>query len=100
MLAVLQTACTCYLMARNTNQRGEKMYSLLPNTKLFKQHKKLAIICDRIEQIKDEYTNGEDLSWEELVFLQENQSIIKKVYTDDIILWELAGIPEEEWKNR
>ena len=34
------------------------------------------------------------------VFLAENKTEIKEFFPDDPILWEWAGIPEEEWNER
>ena len=42
-------------------------------------------------------TMGKDLSYGELVYLQEHQDYVKKMYPDDPHVWEVAGIPEEDW---
>lgn len=43
---------------------------------------------------------GKDLSYGELVYLQEHQDQIKKMYPDDPHVWEVAGIPEEDWQEQ
>ena len=45
-------------------------------------------------------TMGKDLSYGELVYLQEHQDQIKKMYPDDPHVWEVAGIPEKEWQEQ
>ena len=56
-------------------------------------------ICQILEQIRNDYESGIDLSYDDIVFLQEHQDTIKEVYWDSPTMWELAGIPEEEWAN-
>ena len=65
-----------------------------------KQAKANTKIIERIEQIKYDYDCGKDISWGDLVFLQDNQDFIKKTYSDDAELWQLAGIPEQDWINK
>ena len=55
------------------------------------------MILDTLEQILDDYNNGIDISYSELVFLQEHQDTIKEYFWDNPTLWELAGIPEQDW---
>ena len=57
-------------------------------------------ICEAIDQILDDYVNGIDISYSEIVFLQEHTDTIKKHYKNEPALWELAGIPETEWNNQ
>lgn len=49
---------------------------------------------DRIQEIRSSIEN-EDISWEELLFLQQHQDIIKTL--GDPVLAEWAGIPEKEF---
>lgn len=51
------------------------------------------------KQIKYDYEQGRDLSYDDLVFLQLQQDFIKKEFCDDIVLWQIAGIDESDWNN-
>lgn len=52
--------------------------------------KQLAAILEKIQA-------GQDISYGELVYLQDHQAEIKKNYPSDPILWEWAGIDESEY---
>lgn len=80
------------------NEQWQK--DLKPRGKIWNKMREDSKKIERIETIAYEYSQGKDISWGDLLFLQENQEFIKQVFSDDIQLWELAGIPEEDWKNR
>lgn len=63
-------------------------------TKWLKQAKANTKIIERLEQIKYDYEQGKDLSYDDLAFLQSQQDFIKKEFCDDIVLWQIAGILE------
>lgn len=64
-----------------------------------KQAKADTKIIERLEKIKYDYEQGQDLSYDDLAFLQSQQDFIKRVFCDDIVLWEIAGIEESDWKK-
>lgn len=68
-------------------------------TQWLKQAKSNTKIIERLESIKYNYEQGQDLSWDDLAFLQSQQDFIKRVFCDDIVLWEIAGIDESEWNK-
>lgn len=68
-------------------------------TQWLKQAKANTKIIERLESIKYNYEQGQDISYDDLYFLQEQQDFIKQVFCDDIILWQLAGINESDWNN-
>jgi hypothetical protein len=45
-----------------------------------------------------EAIDEECISYGEIFYLQEHQDYIKK-HSDDVVLWEWANIPEEEWNG-
>lgn len=69
-------------------------------SKWLKQAKTNTKIIERIEMIKYLYEQGQDISWDDLAFLQSQQDFIKKVFCEDVVLWEIAGIDEQEWHNQ
>lgn len=68
-------------------------------TQWLKQAKANTKIIERLESIKYAYEQGQDLSYDDLAFLQSQQDFIKRVFCDDIVLWEIAGIDEQEWQD-
>lgn len=64
-----------------------------------KQAKADTKIIEKLETIKFNYEQGQDLSYNDLIFLQENQGFIKRVFCDDIVLWQIAGIDESVWNK-
>lgn len=68
-------------------------------TKWLKQAKANTKIIEQIEHIKYDYGRGIDLSWGDLLFLQSQRDFIKKVFCDDMELWQIAGIDEQDWNN-
>lgn len=42
----------------------------------------------------------EKVSMGEIVFLTAHQTEVKKYFPDDPVMWQWAGIPEEEWNER
>lgn len=64
-----------------------------------KQAKKNTKIIERIESIKYADETGAGVSWDDLAFLQSQQDFIKKTFSGDAALWELAGIPESEFNK-
>lgn len=80
------------------NKRGLKM-AKMTFTKWLKQAKANTKIIERLEQIKYDYEQGRDLSYDDLAFLQSQQDFIKKEFCDDIVLWQIAGIDESDWNN-
>ena len=69
-------------------------------TKIGKKMTATSDIMAHIEAIMNDYNNGKDISYGDLVYLQNYQDFIKEYYPDDVKLWELAGIPEEEWRAK
>lgn len=53
---------------------------------------RLKLIRKAIEQ--------EKVSMGDVAFLTAHQTEIKEYFPDDVVLWEWAGIPEEEWNER
>lgn len=68
-------------------------------TNWLKQAKADTKIIEKLETIKFNYEQGQDLSYNDLIFLQENQGFIKRVFCDDIVLWQIAGIDESHWNK-
>ena len=68
--------------------------------KWLKQAKANTKIIERIESIKYAHDTGQGISWDDLAYLQSQQDFIKRISTDEIELWQLAGIDENEWNNR
>lgn len=68
-------------------------------TNWLKQAKADTKIIEKLETIKFNYEQGQDLSYNDLIFLQENQGFIKRVFCDDIVLWQIAGIDESVWNR-
>lgn len=68
-------------------------------TNWLKQAKADTKIIEKLETIKFNYEQGQDLSYNDLIFLQENQGFIKRVFCDDIVLWQIAGIDESVWNK-
>lgn len=68
-------------------------------TQWLKQAKANTKIIERLESIKYNYEHEQDISYDDLFFLQEQQDFIKKVFCDDVVLWEIAGIDESDWNN-
>lgn len=64
-----------------------------------KQAKKNTKIIERIEAIKYAHDTGAGVSWDDLAFLQSQQDFIKRIFSGDAALWELAGIPESEFRK-
>lgn len=64
-----------------------------------KQAKKNTKIIERIESIKYANDTGAGVSWDDLAFLQSQQDFIKEIFSGDAELWELAGIPESEFRK-
>lgn len=52
-------------------------------------------VFDRLEELRKAIENEEDLSYDDISFLQNHQKEIREL--DDIVLAQWAGIPEEEW---
>ena len=69
-------------------------------TKIGKKMTATSDIMAHIEAIMNDYNNDKDISYGDLVYLQDHQDFIKEYYSDDPKLWELAGIPEEEWRAK
>lgn len=51
------------------------------------------ILCKILKEIKA----GNDISYGEILFLQEHQAEIKKHFPDEPELWQWGGIPESEY---
>ena len=73
---------------------------LMPKGKLWDKMRANTAKIARIEKIVYDNEQGQDISWDDLAFLQENQDFIMQVFCDDIRLWELAGIDESVWNNK
>lgn len=53
------------------------------------------ILCKILKEIKAE----NNISYGEILFLQEHQAEIKKHFPNDPILWQWAGIDESEYRG-
>lgn len=53
------------------------------------------ILCKILKEIK----TGNDISYGEILFLQEHQADIKRFFPNDPLLWQWANIPESEWNG-
>ena len=69
-------------------------------TQWLRQAKANTKIIERLEQIKYDWQQGQDLSWDDLAFLTANQAFIMQTFCDDIELWQLAGIDEQIWNDK
>lgn len=58
--------------------------------------------CEIINELKEikKDIEAEKVYQSQLCFLYDHQAEIKKYFPDDPILWEWAGIPEEEYLNQ
>ena len=56
-------------------------------------------IKKELQRIYADIVAGRDISMGDVVFLQAHQADIKKLYPDDPLLWQWAGIPESEWNG-
>lgn len=61
---------------------------------------KTSFLYKELRHISDLLHNGEGISYEDIAFLNENRAAIKKLFPDDIELWQWAGIDESEWNER
>ncbi len=86
-----------FLLTHNKNYTKEQ-YNLLDEIK--DDLKGLFDIINDIEKVKNKIQDDLDLSYMDLITLQENQNIIKIFFADDVELWETAGIDESEWENK
>ena len=43
---------------------------------------------------------GKDLYMGQVVYLQSHKDYVKKLFPDDVDMWQWADIPEEEWNNK
>lgn len=68
-------------------------------TRWLRQAKANTKIIERLEQIKYDYEQGQDLSGDDLAFLQAHQDFIIQTFCDDIVLWQIAGIDEQIWNE-
>lgn len=73
---------------------------LHPQGKLWDKMRHNTKIIERIERIKYDYDCGQDISYDDLAFLQGQQDFIMQVFCDDIELWQIAGIDEQVWNER
>lgn len=69
-------------------------------TQWLRQAKANTKIIERLEQIKYDYEQGQDLSYDDLAFLQAHQDFIIQTFCDDIVLWQIAGIDEQVWNDK
>ena len=61
---------------------------------------KTSFLFKELRHISDLLHKGEGISYEDIAFLQENQTEVKKLFPDDVELWQWAGIDESEWSER
>lgn len=52
-----------------------------------------------LKQILADIKAGKDISYGDIAFLTDYKTEIKEWFPDEPILWEWAGIPENEWRN-
>ena len=57
-------------------------------------------IKSELESIRKEIEAEKDLYMSEVVFLQDHKEEVKAYFPDDVILWQWADIPEEEFNNK
>ena len=57
-------------------------------------------VKQELQSILDNIKADKDLYMSEVVYLKEHKEDIKRLFPDEILLWEWADISEDEWRNK